>query len=139
MEHNQQSFPSIFAIVLIKSKTSKYNKVHFAIDTIFAYMKTLHANTCCQVYLHKVDVSAFYPKLNPKRENLGETLDDFYMTLVKLNISISMDSNINFVRTPSSSRTFANIILITMYLHRNSPMKILQKAISEKSSVTSIE
>ena len=74
MEHNQQSFPSIFAIVLIKSKTSKYNKVHFAIDTIFAYMKTLHANTCCQVYLHKVGFSAFYPKLNPKGENLGETL-----------------------------------------------------------------
>ena len=63
----------------------------------------------------------------------------FYMTLVHLNISPSMDFNIKPVRIPSSSIIFTNIILITMYLHLNAPMKTLQKELLEKSSVASIE
>ena len=49
----------------------------FAIDTFFSNMKSLHTNTCCQVYSHKVDFSICYPNLNTKGGSLGETLDDF--------------------------------------------------------------
>ena len=50
---------------------------HFATDTFFADMKSLHGNTCCQIYLHKVGFAACYPKPNTKGDSLGKTLDDF--------------------------------------------------------------
>ena len=50
---------------------------HFSTNTLFADMKSLHAKTCCQVYLHKVRFAACYPKLNAKGDSLVETLDDF--------------------------------------------------------------
>ena len=62
-----------------------------------------------------------------------------YTTLVQLNISPLMGFNLKSVRIPSSSRIFANIILITVYMHRDTPAKTLQKELSEKSSVASIE
>ena len=49
----------------------------FATNTLLSDMKSLHANTCCQVYSHKVGFVAFYPKLNAKGGSLDETLDDF--------------------------------------------------------------
>ena len=49
----------------------------FATDTFFADMKSLHGNTCCQLYSHKVGFASCYPKLNAKGGSLGETLDDF--------------------------------------------------------------
>ena len=38
-------------------------------------MKSLQANTCCQVYYHKVVFAACYPNLNAKGDSLGETLE----------------------------------------------------------------
>ena len=49
----------------------------FATDTFYADMKSLHANTCCQIYSHKAGFQACYPKPNAKGDTLGETLDDF--------------------------------------------------------------
>ena len=49
----------------------------FATDTFFADMKSLHNNTCCQVFSHKVGFAACYPKPNAKGDSLGEALDDF--------------------------------------------------------------
>ena len=62
-----------------------------------------------------------------------------YMTLVHLNISPSMDFSLKLVRIPSSSRIFTNKMLVTMYLHRNTKMRTLKKALSDKSSVASIK
>ena len=39
-------------------------------------MKALHANTCYQVYSHKIGFAACYPKLNVKGGGLFETLYD---------------------------------------------------------------
>ena len=49
----------------------------FATDTFYAYMKSIHGNTCCQVYSHKDGFQACYPKTNATGDSLGETLDDF--------------------------------------------------------------
>ena len=49
----------------------------FATDTFYADMKSIHGNTCCQVYSHKVGFQACYPKINATGNSLGETLDDF--------------------------------------------------------------
>ena len=43
----------------------------FATDTFFADMKSIHGNTCCQVYSHKVGFQACYPKLDAKGESFG--------------------------------------------------------------------
>ena len=40
-------------------------------------MKSLHANTCCQFYFHKVGFAACYHKINEKGYRLGKTLDNF--------------------------------------------------------------
>ena len=45
----------------------------FATDTFFSDIKSLHANTCCLVYLHEIGFAAFYPNLNVKGFSLGET------------------------------------------------------------------
>ena len=49
---------------------------HFSTDTIFSDMKSLHTNTSCQVYQHKVGFVACYTKPNAKEDSLGETLYD---------------------------------------------------------------
>jgi hypothetical protein len=49
----------------------------FATDTFFADMKSLHGNTCCQIFSHKIGFAACYPKPNAKGDSLGEALDDF--------------------------------------------------------------
>ena len=49
----------------------------FATDTFYADMKSIHGNTYCQVYRHKVGFQACYPKVNAIGDSLGETLDDF--------------------------------------------------------------
>ena len=67
------------------SRRYLYDRMHnpkilqdrFATDTSFAGMKSLHSNTCCQLYLNKVCFAAYYPKINVKGVRLGETLDDF--------------------------------------------------------------
>ena len=46
----------------------------FATNTLFANIKSLHANTCFQVYSQKVGFAAYYPKLNAKGDSLRETL-----------------------------------------------------------------
>ena len=88
---------------------------------------------------NKMGFEACYPKLNTKGGSLDETLDDFVHAfgapehLTFNGFQSQVGKNTKF------SRIFANIILITMYLHRDNPMKSLQKALSEKSSVDSIE
>ena len=49
----------------------------FETKTLFADMKSLYANTCCQVYSHKAVFPAWYTKLNVKGYSLGEALDDY--------------------------------------------------------------
>ena len=49
----------------------------FATDTLFAYMKLLHGNTCCQVYSHKSGFTACSSQLNEKGDSLGELIEDF--------------------------------------------------------------
>ena len=88
-------------------------------------MKSLHANTCCQLYLHKVGFAARYPKLNTKGDILGETLDDLVHDFGAPEHLTFDGFNLNSIRISISSRIFANIILITMYLHCDSPMKTL--------------
>ena len=46
-------------------------------DTFFAKHKSLHSNTCCQIFSHKAGFQVCYPKQDAKGESLGETLDDF--------------------------------------------------------------
>ena len=40
-------------------------------------MKSIHGNTCFQIFSHKVEFSECYPKLNAKGDSLGETLENF--------------------------------------------------------------
>ena len=49
----------------------------FATDTFFSKVKSIHGNTCCQVFSHKVGFQACYPKINATGDSLGEALDDF--------------------------------------------------------------
>ena len=49
----------------------------FSTDTFVAYMKSLHGNTCCQVYLNKTGFVSCYPQLNVKGVSLAESLDYF--------------------------------------------------------------
>ena len=49
----------------------------FATDTFFSKVKSIHMNTCCQVFSHKVGFQACYPKTSTTGDNLGEALDDF--------------------------------------------------------------
>ena len=53
------------------------------IQSIFV---SLHANTCCQVYLQNVSFESWYPNPNGKGDSLGKTLEYLYMNLVQLNI-----------------------------------------------------
>ena len=45
-------------------------------DTLYYDIKSLHGNTCCQVYSQKIGFSSCSPKLNAKGDSLGETIDD---------------------------------------------------------------
>ena len=49
----------------------------FATDTFYADLKSIHGNTCCQIYFHKAGFQACYPKTDAKGQSLSETLDDF--------------------------------------------------------------
>ena len=49
----------------------------FATNTVYADMKSIHGNMCCQVYCHKVGFQACYLKTNATGDSLGETLDNF--------------------------------------------------------------
>ena len=49
----------------------------FATDTLYAEVKSLHQNTCAQLYSHKVGFSACYPIRNATGDELGYTLQDF--------------------------------------------------------------
>ena len=61
------------------------------------------------------------------------------MTLAHLKISPFMALDLKSVRIPISSIVLENIMLVTMYLHYEDPMKTLQNALSDKSSVASIK
>ena len=49
----------------------------FATDTLYAEVKSLHQNTCAQLYSHKVGFSACYPMRNATGDELGYSLQDF--------------------------------------------------------------
>ena len=56
----------------------KRSRGRFTTDTFFSDMrKSIHGNTCCQVFSHKVGFQACYLKPNAKGESLREALDDF--------------------------------------------------------------
>ena len=46
-------------------------------NIFFPDMKSIHGNTCFQIFSHKVEFSECYPKLNAKGDSLGETLENF--------------------------------------------------------------
>ena len=47
----------------------------FATNILFADIKSLQANTCCQVYDHKVGFAVCSPNLNARGDSLGETIE----------------------------------------------------------------
>ena len=49
----------------------------FVTDTFYADMRSIHGNTRCQVYCHKVGFQACCPKANATDDSLGKTLDNF--------------------------------------------------------------
>ena len=97
----------------------------FATDTFHSYMKYLYGNTFCQVYSHKVGLSACYPKLNLMGGNLVETLDDLFHDF-GVSEHLTFDGFQSQVgKIQSSTRICVGIGLITISLHRTDPMKIL--------------
>ena len=48
-----------------------------ATDTMFSPTKSIHQNTCAQIYSHKAGFSACYPQSNTKGETLGDSLNNF--------------------------------------------------------------
>ena len=50
---------------------------HFATDTFFFNKKSLHQNTCAQVYSHKCGFATCYPMQNTKGDSIGNSLYDF--------------------------------------------------------------
>ena len=139
IEYDQQSCPSDVAIVLNECKTPKDSKgVLQSTNSLLIwnnYTPTLVVKYISIKLVLKHDI----PSSMQKGTVYVKPYIILNMTLVHLNISPWMDFNLKSISIPSSSRIFADIILITMYLHRDFPMKTWQKALSEKSSVTYIK
>ena len=96
-------------------------------DTFYADVKSLHGNTYCKVYSHKVGSLLATPSLLQKGEVLEKHLMTLSITLVLLNISLLMVYNPMLGEMRNSRRICVGIGLITISLHRSDPMKILLK------------
>ena len=49
----------------------------FATEALSDDIKSLHGNTCCQVYSYKASFLTCLSQLNAKEDNIGEYLDNF--------------------------------------------------------------